>query len=67
MTQSAKPGVVEQTGIEEEVERVNEFFNLRQIKRDLHQCTYRTTLDHAFPRDYRRLIYVEDYGDVVAA
>jgi ribosomal protein S18 acetylase RimI-like enzyme len=67
MTQSAKPVVVEQTGSEEDVERVNEFFNLRPIKRDLHQFTYRTTLDRAFTRDDRRLFYVEDDGDVVAA
>ena len=67
MTQSAKPVAVEQVGNEEDVERVNEFFNLRPIKRDLHQFTYRTTLDRAFSRDDRRLFYVEDDGDVVAA
>jgi ribosomal protein S18 acetylase RimI-like enzyme len=67
MTQSTKPVVVEQAGNEDDVGRINEFFNLRPIKRDLHQFTYRDTLDRAFNRDDRRLFYVEDGGVVVAA
>lgn len=67
MTQSAKPVVVDQAGSEEDVERVNEFFNLRPIKRDLHQFTYRDTLERAFRRDDRRLFYIENDGVVVAA
>ena len=67
MTQSAKSIVVEQVMDEDEVGRVNEFFNLRPIKRDLHQFTYRDTLDRAFRRDDRRLFYIEQDGTIVAA
>jgi GNAT superfamily N-acetyltransferase len=67
MTQSTKSISVEQAGDEDDVGRVNEFFNLRPIKRDLHQFTYRDTLDRAFNREDRRLFYVEKDGTIIAA
>lgn len=67
MTQSAKLTVVVQAANKADVDRVNEFFNLRPIKRDLHRFTYRDTLDRAFDRDDRRLLYVESDGVIVAA
>lgn len=67
MTQSAKSIAIEEAADEDDVGRVNEFFNLRPIKRDLHQFTYRDTLDRAFNRDDRRLFYIEKDGTIVAA
>jgi ribosomal protein S18 acetylase RimI-like enzyme len=67
MTQSAKSIAIEQAADEDDVGRVNEFFNMRPIKRDLHQFTYRDTLDRAFNRDDRRLFYIEKDGTIVAA
>jgi len=67
MTQSTKSIAVEQVADEDDVSRVNEFFNLRPIKRDLHQFTYRDTLDRAFSREDRRLFYIEKDGTIVAA
>lgn len=52
---------------EQDVSRVNHFFNSRMIKEELHRFTYRTTLNRAFERDDRRLFYVEDEGDLVGA
>ena len=58
---------VQKTADEQDVGRVNQFFNTKAIKEELHQFTYRTTLDRAFERDDRRLFYVEDDGDIVSA
>lgn len=53
---------------EDDVDRVNQFFNSTEIKRDLHWFTYRDTLIRAFEREARRLLYVEDkHGNVVGA
>lgn len=52
---------------EEDVSRVNEFFNTKTIKEELHRFTYRTTLDRAFERDDRRLFYFEYGSDIIAA
>lgn len=67
MTQSAKSIAVKQAADENDVGRVNGFFNLRPIKRDLHQFTYRDTLDRAFNRDDRRLFYIEKDDTITAA
>ena len=67
MTQSAAEVVVQQVDEGGDVGRVNEFFNSPAIKRDLHQFTYRDTLDRAFERADRRLFYIERDGEVVAA
>lgn len=52
---------------EDDVDRINEFFNSTAIKRDLHWFTYRDTLIRAFERDARRLLYVEEDGAIVGA
>lgn len=52
----------------EDVDRINQFFNSREIKRDLHWFTYRDTLIRAFERDSRQLLYVEkDDGEIIGA
>lgn len=53
---------------EEEVERVNDFFNSPNIKGDLHWFTYRDTIVRAYERDDRELPYIEsDSGEICAA
>jgi len=59
--------VVQRVADEYDVGRVNQFFNRKTIKDELHRFTYRTTLDRAFERDDRRLFYVEDDGDLIGA
>ncbi|WP_092695626.1 GNAT family N-acetyltransferase [Halorientalis regularis] len=57
---SGESVTVEGASTEEDVTRINEFFNSKTIKQELHRFTYRTTLDRAFNRKDRRLFYVED-------
>ena len=64
---STKVRPVKQVENEDDVERVNAFFNSKTIKQELHRFTYSTTLERAFERDDRRLFYVEDEGEIVGA
>lgn len=64
MTQtSPKSASVKQVSDEADVERVNAFFNRKDIKQALHRFTYSTTLERAYERDDRRLFYAEDDDD----
>jgi ribosomal protein S18 acetylase RimI-like enzyme len=56
-----------QAADDDDVIRINEFFNSKTIKQELHRFTYRTTLDRAFERDDRRLYYVEEEDNLVGA
>jgi GNAT superfamily N-acetyltransferase len=68
MTQSTPDTkIVKQAADEEDVERINSFFNSKPIKQELHRFTYSTTLDRAYERDDRRLFYVEEDGEVIGA
>lgn len=58
---------VQQVADEEDIERVNTFFNSKTIKQELHRFTYSTTLERTFERDDRRLFYVEDNDKIVGA
>ncbi|MFC3477740.1 GNAT family N-acetyltransferase [Halobacterium litoreum] len=52
----------------DDVERINAFFNSTEIKTDLHWFTYRDTLDRAFEREDRQLLYVDnDDGEIIGA
>lgn len=64
---SGESVTVERASSEEDVTRINEFFNSKTIKQELHRFTYRTTLDRAFDREDRRLFYVENDGEIVGA
>lgn len=67
-TGKRQPRKVSAAASEDDVDRVNEFFNSTEIKRDLHWFTYRDTLLRAFERDARRLLYVEgDSGNIIGA
>jgi len=66
-SQSQKPIRVESPENEETVVRINEFFNSTTIKQELNRFTYRAPLDRTFNRKDRRLLYVEQNGDVVGA
>jgi ribosomal protein S18 acetylase RimI-like enzyme len=68
MTQGSQESVsVNQAGNEDDVERVNAFFNSKEIKQALHRFTYSTTLERAFERDDRRLFYVENGEEIIGA
>ena len=68
MSESSGTSVaVERATKEEDVARINEFFNSKTIKQELHRFTYRTTLDRAYNRDDRCLFYVENDGAIVGA
>jgi GNAT superfamily N-acetyltransferase len=58
---------VTQAQTEDEVDKINSFFNKKTIKQELHRFTYKTTLDRAFERDDRRLYYVKKEGEIVGA
>lgn len=58
---------VQRVADDQEVGRVNAFFNAKAIKDELHRFTYRTTLDRALERDDRRLFYVESDEELVGA
>lgn len=58
---------VERATDEDDVTRINEFFNSKTIKQELHRFTYRATLDRAFDRGDRRLFYVEDDETLIGA
>lgn len=64
---SAESVVVKNATNEDDIAHINDFFNSRDIKQELHRFTYRTTLERAFNRDDRRLFYVEDSGTLVGA
>lgn len=59
--------VVHEVASENDVERVNTFFNTKEIKQALHRFTYSTTLERAFDRSDRRLFYVQKDNDIVGA
>lgn len=68
MTRAAQDSVsVEQATDGTDVERVNTFFNAKEIKQALHRFTYSTTLERAYERDDRRLFYIEDDGKIIGA
>lgn len=48
------------------VAELNSFFNLHQIKRELHWFTHRDTLQRAFERDDRELFYIRPQEHIVA-
>lgn len=54
---------IQRTDQQSDVERLNAFFNSREIKDDLHWFTYKDTLQRAFRRDDRRLYYNETGPD----
>ncbi|MFC3957636.1 GNAT family N-acetyltransferase [Halovivax cerinus] len=64
---TSEPITIKHATEEEDVTRINEFFNSKVIKQELHRFTYRTTLSRAFSRDDRRLFYVEDNESLVGA
>ena len=64
---SAESVVVKHASNEDDITHINDFFNSKDIKQELHRFTYRTTLERAFNRDDRRLFYVEDSGTLVGA
>lgn len=50
-----------------EIDRVQEFFNSDPIREELHTFTYRDGLNRAVDRDDRRLYYTEDQGTITSA
>ena len=68
MTQSSQESAsVKQAADEDDVERVNAFFNSKEIKQALHRFTYSTTLERALERDDRRLFYTEEDEEITGA
>lgn len=49
------------------IDNLNEFFNSKQIKQELHWFTHRDTLIRAFERDDRELFYIQPQQSIVAA
>ncbi len=50
----------------DDVERINRFFNSSEIKEDLHWFTYQDTLERAYERDDRSLLYIESNDRIIA-
>jgi ribosomal protein S18 acetylase RimI-like enzyme len=68
MTQVPRESLpVKQAANEDDVARVNSFFNSKDIKQALHRFTYSTTLERAFERDDRRLFYAEEGKEIIGA
>ncbi|WP_276279289.1 GNAT family N-acetyltransferase [Halorussus caseinilyticus] len=57
---------VQRAETEEDVIRINDFFNLQQIIQELHSFTFRDNLIRAFERDDRELYYTEAGGEITA-
>jgi len=68
MTQTSQESVsVKQAANVDDVDRVNAFFNSKEIKQALHRFTYSTTLERALERDDRRLFYIEEDEEIIGA
>ena len=50
---------------EDQLVRLNDFFNSSQIKSELHWFTHRDTLERAAARDDRRLYYFTPYDEII--
>jgi len=66
-TTAADDGIdVQRAETEEDVTRINDLFNLRQVTQELHSFTFRDGLIRAFERDDRELYYTESDGEITA-
>ena len=50
-----------------QIDAIQNLFNQKQIKEELHWFTYRDALERAVRRDDREIFYISDSDDIIAA
>jgi len=68
MTTSNTTARIQEASTDNEIDRVQDFFNSDPIREELHTYTYRNVLELAVDREDRRLYYQEnEQGEIISA